>query len=300
MTGNSIINLGDLSKPATILIEKVSDAVGGIAKPWQIKRVASAEAEAEKIRALTQVEITEIQKKALVRMVHEEGVKQRNIEDITVGAIPHLDKESDPSRLEEDWLAYFFDKSRLVSNPDMQSIWSRILAGEANQANSFSKRTVELVATLSRSDAEIFTALCSMVWNFGILEPVFKYDDDIFREKFSGKLIFSKLRHLNSIGLISFSTSAENIFNFSDKAVFIDVYYFGTQVRVELVGSGANKPLYYGNVSLTQAGKELATIAGATPNHEYFLYILEKWINSGHIVSTPIVAKENWLHLMQA
>ncbi len=40
---NSIINLGELSKPATVLIEKISDAVGGIFKPYQIIRAAKAE-----------------------------------------------------------------------------------------------------------------------------------------------------------------------------------------------------------------------------------------------------------------
>jgi hypothetical protein len=42
---NSIINLGELAKPATVLVEKIADAVGGLARPWQIKRVAEAEAE---------------------------------------------------------------------------------------------------------------------------------------------------------------------------------------------------------------------------------------------------------------
>ena len=28
--GNSLINLGELSKPATVLIEKIADAVGGM------------------------------------------------------------------------------------------------------------------------------------------------------------------------------------------------------------------------------------------------------------------------------
>lgn len=53
--GDPIMNIGELSKPATILIEKVSDAVGGLLKPWQIRRVAKAEADAEKIKALAEI-----------------------------------------------------------------------------------------------------------------------------------------------------------------------------------------------------------------------------------------------------
>jgi hypothetical protein len=44
--GGGLISIPDLSKPATVLIEKISDAVGGIAKPWQTVRVARAEAKA--------------------------------------------------------------------------------------------------------------------------------------------------------------------------------------------------------------------------------------------------------------
>ena len=42
----SIVNFGKLSKPADTLIKKVSGAIGGVFEPWQIKRIAKAEAEA--------------------------------------------------------------------------------------------------------------------------------------------------------------------------------------------------------------------------------------------------------------
>jgi hypothetical protein len=295
MTG-ALINLGELSKPATVLIEKVSDAVGGIAKPWQIKRVANAEAEAEKIKALAQIEISDIQQRALVRMVQEEGIKQENIENITAGAIPHLNNNADPSKVEDDWLAHFFEKSRLVSNPDMQALWSRILAGEANHPNSFSRRTVELISTLSKEDAQSFTELCSMVWNFGILECVYPYDDKNFVKEFGNMLPFAKLRHLDSIGLITFNHTSAGVFNFPESQKYLNLYYYGAPLAVELFNpGGATRPIVHGHVSLTQTGKELAAISGASPNYAYFEYILTRWIKDGHIFSTPIKAKGLWL-----
>jgi hypothetical protein len=50
MTDNPLAKLGDLTKPATVLIEKISDAVGGIFKPYQVVRLAKAEAEANRIQ----------------------------------------------------------------------------------------------------------------------------------------------------------------------------------------------------------------------------------------------------------
>lgn len=50
-----LVNLGELSKPATVLIEKVSEAIGGVFKPHQIIRVAKADAEV--IRAEAQIHV---------------------------------------------------------------------------------------------------------------------------------------------------------------------------------------------------------------------------------------------------
>ena len=57
---NPLVSLGELSKPATVLIEKVSEAVGGICKPWQMVRVAKAEAEVERIRAESEIQISDL------------------------------------------------------------------------------------------------------------------------------------------------------------------------------------------------------------------------------------------------
>jgi hypothetical protein len=88
----SLVNIGELAKPATILIEKISDAIGGCFKPYQIRRVAQAEAEADKIKATTQIETTELQHRAMHRFFIEEAKKQSNIESITAQALPQLEE----------------------------------------------------------------------------------------------------------------------------------------------------------------------------------------------------------------
>ncbi len=159
--GNYLVNLGDLSKPATVLIEKISDAIGALYKPKQIKRIAQAEAEAEKIRALAAIEVTEIQQRALVRLVQEEGKKQENIESITANATTQLNDDAKPEEMDNDWISHFFEKCRNVSDNEMQCLWSRLLAGEANKPGSYSKRTIELISNLDKSDAHLFTKLCT-------------------------------------------------------------------------------------------------------------------------------------------
>ena len=117
---NSLINLGDISKPANTLIEKISDAVGGAFRPRQIRRIAQAEADAEIIKMKAGIEVTDLQRRALERFVAEEAKKQVNMESITEKALSQLDESSSPERMEDDWITNFFDKSRLISNEEMQ------------------------------------------------------------------------------------------------------------------------------------------------------------------------------------
>lgn len=98
----SLVNLGKLSKPADTLIKKVSSAVGGIFEPWQIKRIAKAKAEADQIQARSGIEITDLHRRAMHRVVEEEALRQYNMEKITVKALPLLNEVSDPSAMEDD------------------------------------------------------------------------------------------------------------------------------------------------------------------------------------------------------
>ena len=119
MGTNSLIDLGNLSKPADTLIKKVSDAVGGFFAPYQVKRMAKAEAEAAMIKAQSETEITDLHRRAVRRWIDEEAQRQKNMEDITAKALPQLDEKAAPDAVEDDWLVNFFDKSRIVSDNDM-------------------------------------------------------------------------------------------------------------------------------------------------------------------------------------
>jgi hypothetical protein len=283
--GKSLINLGDLSKPATTLIEKVSDAVGGIAKPWQIVRIAKAKAEVDIIRAQSRIDISEMEQRALVRMVREEGNKQENIESITAQAIPLLSQEAKPENVEDDWITHFFDKARLVSDAEMQSLWSRILAGEANKPHTFAKKTVDLVATLDKSDALLFSKFCTFVWMIGSLAPIiFDVSESMLA---NAGINFMTLNHLDDIGLITFG----NIMTYSRNGLpkYMPVFYYGRAVTIEFPSDLNN--LQIGKVILTRAGEQLAAICGSEPSDDYFQSVLKRWYDQDYVLSMPIIAR---------
>lgn len=269
--------LGDLSKPANTLIEKISEAIGGIFKPYQIRRVARAEADANIIRAASQIEITELQHRALHRFILEEARKQDNIESITSKALPEVSNQARPENVEDDWIVNFFDKCRLISDEEMQALWARVLSGEANSPGKFSKRTVDLLASLDKSDAEAFSKLCSFAFFMGEVVPlVYEVDNPIYGDY---GINFSVLSHLDSIGLLRFNALAGFIRRGLSQKGF--VHYYGQQVRIEFQ-QPANNELNLGHVLLTKAGQQLAPICRSTARDGFVEYIRDKWRGFGY------------------
>jgi len=268
----SLINLGGLSKPADTLIKKVSSAIGGLFEPWQIKRVAKAEAEASLIKTKSEIEITDLHRRAIHRFVEEEAQRQENMEEITKKALPHLDNNSDPSRMQDDWVTNFFDKSRIVSDNEMQEIWAKVLAGEANSPGTYSKRTVNFLGDLDKRDAELFQSLCSYGWIVGIFTPlIFDVRNAIYNDR---NINFGTLTHLDSIGLVQFNHLSGYIRKGLPKSFTIT--YCGHPLTLTMANEKDND-LSIGNILLTQVGSELARVCEAPGIDGFYDYVKQIW-----------------------
>lgn len=281
MTDNPLAKLGDLTKPATVLIEKISDAVGGIFKPYQIVRVAKAEAEADRIQAESQIQVTDLHRRAMHRFLEEEAKRQSNIENITQKALPLLEEKSAPQNVEDDWITNFFDKCRIVSDDDMQKLWSRVLVGEANRQGAFSKRTVNLLADLDKVDAELFMRLCGFAWQIGNIVPlVFDVQDEVYNRH---GINFNSLGHLESLGLVQF----DNIAGFQRLKLpkNVTVFYYSKPAEL-MFPKEADNSLALGHVLLTRAGHELAPVCGSTPVDGFFDYVYERWVGQSLVPKT--------------
>ena len=270
-TPNSLINLGDLSKPANTLIEKVSNAVGGLFAPYQIKRIAKAEVEAELIKKQSEIEIKDLQRRAMSRWIEEEAHHQKNMEDVTAKALPQLNEEANPDSIEDDWLVNFFAKSRIVSDNEMQGLWSRVLAGEANAPGSYSKRTVNFLSDLDKADAALFTKLCGFVWMIGGLTPVVFHDSEEIYNRHG--INFGTLQHLDSIGLIQFGGMMSMSARLPKRFL---VAYRGRTLTLEMP-KDADNDLNIGVATLTRIGRELAPICGSKPVEGFWEYVKNRW-----------------------
>lgn len=268
----SLVNLGKLSKPANTLIEKVSLAIGGVFEPWQIKRIAKAEAEASLIKAESEIQITDLHRRAMHRFVEEEAKRQENMEEITKKSIPLLEGQSDPAKMEDDWVTNFFDKSRIVSDEDMQALWANVLAGEANKPGSFSRRTVNLLSDLDKRDAELFQTLCRFGWVVGNFAPlIFDSQAPIYNNL---GIDFESLSHLDSLGLIQFNSLSG--FSRTGLPKSFALAYCGQLLQL-VIKEGQENKLPIGQILLTQAGQELSQIVKVPGVPGFYDYVKEQW-----------------------
>ena len=269
---SSVVDLTGISKPADTLIKKVSNAVGGLFVPYQIKRVAKAETEAAMIKAQSDIEITDLHRRAMHRWIDEEARRQKNMEDITNKALSQLNKEANPDSMEDDWITNFFDKSRIVSDDEMQTLWSRVLAGEANTPGTYSKRTVRFLSDLDKTDADLFSKLCGFSWMMGVVVPlVFDAQAEIYKRY---GINFNSLSHLESIGLVRFEPLT--VFRSNNLPKIFSISYYSKLLFLEMPKDVDNQ-LEIGHVILTKIGQELAPISGSKPVDDFWDYVTDKW-----------------------
>ncbi len=171
-----------------------------------------------------------------------------------------------------DWVANLFDKCRIVSDDEMQSLWARVLAGEANTPGTYSKRTVNLLSDFDKNDADLFTRLCGFGWVIGNVVPlVFDIQADIYNRN---GINFDTLSHLETIGLIQFESLTG--FRLLKLPKRFAVSYYGKPLSLEMA-EDANNELKTGKVLLTKIGQELAPICGSKPVEGFYEYVKEQW-----------------------
>ena len=282
-SSNSFINLGDLAKPIDTLIHKISDATGVLYEPTRIRRKAEAESDAaitsakaeaaaDTIKTESEIEIADLHQRTVQRRVKEDMRDQRNMEAIIAQAAPDVNEEAKPDSMENDWIANFFDKCRLVSDSEMQSLWPRVLAGEANTPGTYSKRTVNLLSDFDKSDAELFTKLCGFGWMIRNVVPlVFDEDAEIYNRH---GIDFDTLIHLESIGLVQFAAPS-NFTQLNLPKGFVMRYY--DKPLVLEIPQDVDNVLNIGKTLLTKIGQELAPISGSEPVAGFYEYVKDQW-----------------------
>lgn len=271
-------------KPIEKLIEVVSKAIGVLYEPRQTVRMAKAEAEAERIKAIGHAKTealiagdeAKVEELSIIekRIVAKEEKRQKNIEKVVGVAAQSIKEESNVSEepVNPDWATRFFDIAQDISDEAMQDLWGRILAGEVKQPNSYSLRTLEALRNITREEAELFEKAAQYVLYDGSYY-LYRFSDITEKEV---PVEYSEIARLVEIGLFQAGSGvSQNYYNDKEEPRNAYLFYAGKYVALIEVTPSMKKvsfPIY----SLTKAGEELYHLIQLTPDIGYFESVLRK------------------------
>ena len=284
VTFNAVLNGVEQSiekgGPANALLDAISDVTGADFDPRQSKSLAKDQAQARLINARVerkegliktrnQIEETDMRRRAEYRRACEDMQHQINMEGLVAKALPQLTQQARPHDIKPDWIADLFDRTRNVSDDDMQELWARILAGEANAPGTYSKRTVNALSDFDKFDADLFAKLCDFICVIEIDDEGSKYKTPlvfderapIYRQHGIG---FVNLLHLDGIGLIRYIMDEGEVVGLSNFSGGVSVSYSGRRLVVK-PRTPQNHRLTTGRVEFTRVGRELSSICSKKP-----------------------------------
>ena len=264
----SLVNLKSLSKVGLRFLDVIYKVYG---VPRRIQN--ETKARMTSLRRINESELPEEQKQQLAFWHYVKADEQKNMVSTVEKAIPQLTEDAKPEDVEPDWYRHFFNRQCSVSDLQMQEIWARILAGEASQPGSFSKRTLSILSDFDKSEAEVFAKLCGFCWKIDIdseLVPLIVEgvnENPIYSRH---DITFSALTHFQTIGLLQFGYLSPWRYRSND---FRSITYFGR--KLELLDVGKELQFGYGHFSV--CGRELSAICDREPVDGLWEYVTQNY-----------------------
>lgn len=282
-----------MGKAVEKFIEVVAQGIGILYEPTNIKRIAKARKEEIKtiteairesdlpisynngavaIEASTKELIERTRKKSL----YVETKKQKNIEDIIIGAYFNIETNSEVSEeeLQGEWINRFFNIAGEISSDDLKLIWSKILSEEIRNPGNCSIRTLETLRNISRKEAEIFKKISNYIFKSGNIYYL-PNEDSLLKDV---NITDNEILQLDEAGLINSSIAINVSINFNEdekeEIKYNTKKIFCTKDKKEKIKLSA--------FLLTEAGRNIFDIL--TPNFEekYFekyIEIIKKEMN---------------------
>ncbi len=246
-----------IKEVAVTFIEKCSSAAYIGFEPIQKVRMAKAEAKARLILAETDIEVSELQQRAIVRLGREECKKQENIESIIKKAVPLLGETAKPEAIDEDWIFDVLEKCRYFSDDYVQSYWGRILAGEANHTGTFSRHCVFALSVMEKKDLELFEKLCSCRLD-GISSPLIYSVEDSFYNDLG--ITMDSMTFFASLGLVEYLGAVTFGFSFFETKPCFELGYFDKIFQLMKIDGSPFNHISQGVVRFTPTGEKLALL----------------------------------------
>ncbi len=284
----NLINLEKITEPAADVInnfiDKLSSAIGWLVTPKDIKPYI-LEANKSLIQEIANNDSINPIERAVVINNYKRIIKEYSSQiDIVQIALENLKSDSKPEEVKNDWITFFFDKAKNVTEDDMKLIWGKILAGEFNEPGTYTKQFLHTMSIMDSSLAKKFQKIRSSFFYSPPSLYAFIYrTNDILNIKNIKRyqeigIFISDFRELDNLGLIQYRFS-----DFHTLVIKNKVFYYGNKI-IKL--NTDKRSIALGNVALTNIGKQLCRISPVVYEDKILEICLDSWKKLGY---NPIV-----------
>ena len=205
--------------------------------------------------------------RATVRMAEEEAERRQT----DAGNAPPTDTSG---TIDDDWLNHWRQGAEQVSDEHIQSIWARLLVGEAINPGSVNLRTLSILRLMSHREATKFAQLGPFI--IGV-HSIAKLDDN---EYAAFGVLFPDLAELEDLGLISGTASITLATNWpihdwnQKRAAFIP--FCRNRLLVLTVSDPNMTEFQIAAIRLSPSGQQIMALGQFEANDDYIKVVAEK------------------------
>ncbi|WP_019029502.1 TIGR03899 family protein [Colwellia piezophila] len=210
--------------------------------------------------------------------------KQQNIEHIMQKTLGYCAGFEIGQRIDLDWFSRYIALSEEVSNPTMQDLWAKILAGELTKPGSFSFKALQVFRDLSIYDAKLLAKACSLAIkdtnkkNIRLISGAYQ-QPGLFNFFSKQRQQYCNLSHygLNYADLLALAENhliyiQESESSLMGKGEELQFTYNGLALKLKAKKSNVSIQFY----KFTPIGAELAHLITDKVNDEFFEHLKSK------------------------
>jgi hypothetical protein len=300
------------------LIDTIERSGIGLLRPWQIRRIARAETDAQSEKAYSDFAVEKnlstlrsllndsenlrstvennllkdippaLLKISMAAHLAEQIRKQENIQNILekTKTTLEIDASSPPGEfIEMDWFFRWREGAGTISDGLLQEIWGNVLAGEIKNPGTFNLRTLDFLRNLSHAEAKNIEKVASYVVNNTalIFGSGLEIDDTTPPVDFKHFPSRSHLDQLEELGLLNIGSGLG--FKFS-KSSELSNGNFGWLFRCNLRAVAAtsenkSKQIRLGFYKLTSLGQDILRLVNIKPDESHLQELAVYIANEG-------------------
>lgn len=276
-----IKDLVGLEKPLTKLIEVVaegigvaySDTLGVTAEVRRREKFAQVQQKIELMNIDTKIEAAD---RIQQRLIAQEARRQENIDQTVREAAGFLPETVTDDKPDPDWTTAFFNIVQDVSSTEMRTLWAKILSGEVAKPGTYSRRTLEIMKSLSAEEAKNFQRLHGFIFGNYV---VFKLGNE------SGSLSSLGVHHVDW----KMMHEAQLVASAEDLRITISggpSPWFVVGNRKIRFHSESGNPIVVQIKQLTDVGAQLShLVTDVVANEDYLLALQSYYKNNGAVVT---------------